>query len=87
MYFGCSKNGFGWRITNLPWAALAPPDLSSLAIVARMWAKTRNRFIIAGELRKANFQVQGDERPESRVELLFPMHRYIYRGQVKSSEM
>ncbi len=49
--------------------ALTPPGLSSLAIVARMWAKTRNRFIMAGELRRADTQEQGVERPEFQLKL------------------
>ncbi len=50
--------------------ALAPPGLSSFAIVARMWAKSRKRFIMVEEIRRADIQVQGDERPEFRLELL-----------------
>jgi hypothetical protein len=32
--------------------ALAPPSLSNLANVARMWAKNRNRVLIEGEVRE-----------------------------------
>jgi hypothetical protein len=48
----------------------ASPGLSSLAIVARMWAKSRKRFIMSGEIRRASIQVQGDERPVFKLKLL-----------------
>ena len=41
--------------------AFAPPGVSTLAIVARMWAKTTNRFSMAGEVRRARAQEQGEE--------------------------
>ena len=51
-------------------SAFAPPGLRSLAIVARMWAKIRNRVIMAEELRWAGAQGQGEESLQFRVELL-----------------
>jgi len=32
--------------------AFAPPGLNSLTIVASMWAKTRNRIFMEGEVRE-----------------------------------
>ena len=47
-----------------------PPDLSSLAIVTSMWARSRKRFIMVEEIRRADIQVQGDERPVFKLKLL-----------------
>jgi hypothetical protein len=36
-------------------------------VVARILAKTRNRFFMAGELRKNGFWEQGDQRPDFKL--------------------
>ncbi len=50
--------------------AFAPPGLSSLAIVAKMWAKSRKRVGMAGEVKENCHSTQGDEKPDFQLELV-----------------
>ena len=63
-------------------SAFAPPGLSSLAIVARMWAKTTNKFSMAGKVRKNCHSAQADENPDFQLEILI-RHAHVRRATLQ----